>query len=348
MNIALTRSRLEALIQTIRNRSIGVIGDFALDGYWHADMARSELSRETPLYSRPVVQESYSLGGSANVAWNLADLEAREVWAFSVTGQDWRGHLMRNLLEDEGIRIEALQSQADRVTPLFGKVVLHAIGRCNQEDARVDFINTVPLSAEMEAALLERLAKMLPNLDALIVADYHEQGIMTPVVTAGLLALAQQYPRIPIVVDSRNRAESFRSLILKPNEIEAARLFFPDKDPACVSLEALTQAALMHQAATGKPVFITLGADGCLVCDAGRCEQSPSVPTAPPVDTVGAGDAFIAALTAALAAQASPLEAALFANLVASITVKKLGITGTASPAELLVQYDRWIEKVEG
>ena len=27
---------------------IGVIGDFCLDVYWHADMTKSELSRETP------------------------------------------------------------------------------------------------------------------------------------------------------------------------------------------------------------------------------------------------------------------------------------------------------------
>jgi bifunctional ADP-heptose synthase (sugar kinase/adenylyltransferase) len=54
---------------------------------------------------------------------------------------------------------------------------------------------------------------------------------------------------------------------------------------------------------------------------------------------VGAGDTFIAALTASLAAGASPSEAGAVANLAASITVEKLNITGTASPDELRARY---------
>ena len=34
-------------------------GDGCLDVYWHADMTRSELSRETPHHNLPVVQEVF-------------------------------------------------------------------------------------------------------------------------------------------------------------------------------------------------------------------------------------------------------------------------------------------------
>ena len=50
---------------------IGVIGDFCLDVYWHADMTRSELSRETPHFPLPIVQERLSPGGAGNVVANL-------------------------------------------------------------------------------------------------------------------------------------------------------------------------------------------------------------------------------------------------------------------------------------
>lgn len=33
-----------------KNARIGIIGDFCVDIYWHADMRKSELSRETPHY----------------------------------------------------------------------------------------------------------------------------------------------------------------------------------------------------------------------------------------------------------------------------------------------------------
>jgi bifunctional ADP-heptose synthase (sugar kinase/adenylyltransferase) len=59
----------------------------------------------------------------------------------------------------------------------------------------------------------------------------------------------------------------------------------------------------------------------------------------PPIDIVGAGDTFIAALGAALASGASNVEAAELACLAASITVKKIGITGAASPEELLSRF---------
>ena len=51
----------------MRPLRVGVVGDFTLDGYWFADMTRSALSRETPLFPRPVVREHYSCGGAANV-----------------------------------------------------------------------------------------------------------------------------------------------------------------------------------------------------------------------------------------------------------------------------------------
>ena len=58
-------------------------------------------------------------------------------------------------------------------------------------------------------------------------------------------------------------------------------------------------------------------------------------PVEHPVDICGAGDSFSAGAVLALCAGASPQEAAVFGNLVASITIMKAG-TGTASPAEVL------------
>ena len=77
MKTLLSRSRLLEILAEIHNLRVGVVGDFALDGYWHVDMTKAQISRETPLFNRPVVAESYSPGGAANVAWNLAALRPR-------------------------------------------------------------------------------------------------------------------------------------------------------------------------------------------------------------------------------------------------------------------------------
>jgi sugar/nucleoside kinase (ribokinase family) len=62
-----------------------------------------------------------------------------------------------------------------------------------------------------------------------------------------------------------------------------------------------------------------------------------------PTDPTGAGDSATAGAVLALCAGASPAEAALVANLVASITVQQLGTTGTARPEELAPRLEMWL-----
>ncbi|MEM3745070.1 MAG: sugar kinase, partial [Candidatus Bathyarchaeia archaeon] len=87
----LKRSRLVEILESFKDLSAIVVGDFALDVYWYADMTMSELSRETPRYTRPIVRETYSPGASGNISWNLRDLGVRNVYAVTVIGEDWRG-----------------------------------------------------------------------------------------------------------------------------------------------------------------------------------------------------------------------------------------------------------------
>jgi rfaE bifunctional protein kinase chain/domain len=319
------------------------VGDFTLDGYWYADMAQSQLSRETATFPRPIVRETYSLGGAANAAWNLSALGVGSVLGFFVIGNDWRGAILCDLLADANIHPIGLQKQADRQTPFYGKVMLTAAGRPSQEDARLDFINNQPLCAEIEDQLLDDLEECMPALNGVIIADYQPVGVVTSRVTQGLLQIASKYPDKPFVVDSRERAREFYPLILKPNDTEAAHLFYPERNISEFDLADLSQAAVQQNQRTGQPVIITCGDGGCLVAVDGECVHLPGVQLSPPVDPVGAGDAFLAAFMAALASGAGAVEAACLANLCAAVTVTKIGVTGTAAPAEILSMYDRWV-----
>ena len=100
------------------------------------------------------------------------------------------------------------------------------------------------------------------------------------------------------LADSRERIAQFQSLVIKPNEVEARQLFFPGQAPASITLEALEKAALELNARTHKPVYITLGEKGCLLCEMPGAVRIPAVNVPPPLDTVGAGDTFLASLGA--------------------------------------------------
>jgi bifunctional ADP-heptose synthase (sugar kinase/adenylyltransferase) len=90
------------------------------------------------------------------------------------------------------------------------------------------------------------------------------------------------------------------------------------------------------------PLFLTLGERGILVCAQQQCSHIPALIGPGPVDTVGAGDSVMAGVACALGAGATFTEAALLGNLTAAVTVKKIGTTGTASPAEVREKFKLW------
>ncbi len=337
---SLTKSRLLNILTRCAGLHIGVIGDLALDAYWHADMTRAFLSRETPHFPRPVVRETYTCGAGANVAHNLKALGVGHVTVFSVLGDDWRGALLQHVMAKQDIDCSRLLVTPQRRTTAYIKPVLMGY-ESQQEDARIDFENSTQLPEMLELDLLEAVKQNMPTLDALLIADQLEvHGNVTDRVREGLNALASAYPRKLFVVDSRLRIGAFEHMVLKPNKLEAIGAVDCDMDPNTASYDVLVKVAETLNHRTDRPVFLTLGDQGVLVYANGRARLLPAGPTRPPLDPVGAGDTFIAALAGALSAGATPWEAGVLANLAAAVTVEKLNQTGTASPAEILSRFD--------
>lgn len=328
-------ARLEELLKRIGRVRAAVIGDLCLDIYWLADLTRSELSRETPHFPMPVIEERCSPGGGANVAANLAALGAARVTALGLVGRDWRVGLLKAELLRRGISVSGLCAGPGRVTPAYAKPVRRGLSGVEYEDPRLDFENYEPPSAAEEAGLLRRLDRTWERVDVLCVSDQLRFGSITPRLRARLIELAGS-GRKPVVVDSRDRIGEFTGpAILKPNELEAFRALAgrgPKRLPDPADRAGL---ALQFSARQQARVFMTAGAEGVFFAGSGRVERLPAVPAAPPLDIVGAGDAFLAALALALAAGASGAEAAQLGNLAAAVVLKKLKTTGTAAPAEL-------------
>ena len=147
-------------------------------------------------------------------------------------------------------------------------------------------------------------------------------------------------------MDSRLRDGEYRSVILKPNKAEAydavmggARADMAGSSVHTVTLDEAKDCARVLHERTGKPVFLTAQDEGIFVIDR-ETTHVPAVPVTGEIDPVGAGDSCIAGAVSALCAGASCEEAAFMGNLVASVTVRKLGQTGTAAPTEVLERYD--------
>ena len=85
-------------------------------------------------------------------------------------------------------------------------------------------------------------------------------------------------------------------------------------------------------------LLITLGDHGLLLCQRGKKPFHIPTGAREVFDVSGAGDTVIASFTLAIAAGASPVEAAIFSNHAAGVVVGKIG-TATVSPEELLASF---------
>jgi len=336
----LKRSRLIEILESIKSLDVAVIGDYALDVYWYADMTLSELSRETPHYTRPIIRETYSPGASGNICCNVKDLGVRKVFAVTVLGRDWRGQILMDKLREKGVLLNHVITSSERVTSTYIKPILCGFDS-QQEDSRLDFINYHPLSEDLESRILSEIQAAVSSVDVLIIEDQMTQnGIITDNIREVLIKTAEENPEKVFIADSRRNIGLFKNMVLKPNKMEAVKAIDQSRDPSTVTEEEIIEIGRELQKRAKRPVYITLSSEGALLITESGFEKIPAVRTEPPIDPVGAGDTFIAAAGASLAAGATPLEAGIIANLAASVVIKKLNITGTASPREILGRFD--------
>lgn len=331
----MTLSRLRELLSKFQDLKIAVIGDLFLDQWFDIDPALDEPSVETDLTAWQVIRHPVSPGAAGTVLNNLHALGAGELHVISFTGEDGDGWVLRQLLSEKHIGTEYLFTVPERMTPSYIKPMRIRDG-VRVEQNRLDIKNRRPTPAYVEDRLLAAAETLAPNVDAIIILDQlteTDTGVVTARVREGLAALGEKFPGLILFADSRERIASFRNVIIKCNHLEAARAL-GDGVP-------IPQAMARLREITGRPVFITLGKDG-IAADGGAIV--PAAVQTGPIDVCGAGDATTAAIVSGLCAGATMAEAALLGNLAAGVTLRKLGATGTASPAEMIALYNEQFE----
>lgn len=345
----MTKDRLQSILAALPDLSVAVFGDFFLDRYLVIDPAIEEISLETGLPVHQVVGKRLAPGAAGNIVSNMRALGVGRVVCLGVVGVDGEGFDLTKALHAIGADDSHLIRSEDRFTPCYTKPMRRENGR-ETEMERIDIKNRSELPLSLEDELISRMHAVLPELDGVIIVDQVQErnfGTVTDRVREELCDLAAANPDKVFFVDSRLRIGEYRDVILKPNSVEAydavrgrAR---PDKAQSTVrevSLDEAKECARVLRQRTGRPVFMTAQEEGIFLVDK-EVTHIPAVRATGEIDPVGAGDSCTAGAVSALCAGASYEEAAFLGNLVASVTVQKLGQTGTATPAELLEQYHK-------
>ena len=342
----LEQTRLEQLLSQFGGLRIAVVGDFFLDRYWEIDPARDEPSVETGLTAYQVVGRRHSPGAAGTVAANLAALGVGRIEAVGFVGDDGEGLELERCLDRIGVARESLRRTSERVTPCYSKPM-----RSGMEMNRIDIKNRTETPEAVESHVIAAIEKLADRVDAMILMDQVSEencGVITDAVRECLIRLGRERRTPLMYADSRERIGRFREMLIKCNDREALEQFGL-YDGNAIATDVLQHYGTELARRTGRMVFITRGALGQMVFDpakpAAKATCIPAVPVEGEIDICGAGDATSAALVSSLCAGATPEEAAMIGNLAASVTIRKIGQTGTATPGEILAANRCYAER---
>jgi D-beta-D-heptose 7-phosphate kinase/D-beta-D-heptose 1-phosphate adenosyltransferase len=297
-----------------------------LDSFIWGEVSR--ISPEAPVPVVEVREESQLLGGSANVAHNVASLGGKAMVAGVIGGDHAGRHLLR-LFEEISVSAAGLVCEDDRPTTVKTRIIAR-----HQQVVRFDREWHVPLREDSFIRIVSHIKENLPNLDGIIVSDY-AKGVITREFLDELRHMISG-SKVPVVVDPKvQHADYYRSFtMVTPNNHEAWQMSGIEiKDE-----ETLIRAgkSLLHQLEC-ESVLITRGKDGMSLFQ--RDGQIVHIPTVAQrvFDVTGAGDTVIAAVTLGIVAGLSQEEAAILANLAAGIVVGEVGTAAVSSDQLLTV-----------
>lgn len=343
----LTTDLIEHILATVPHRTVGLLGDLFLDRYLDIDPARDEPSVETGLTAYQVVNVRAYPGALGTVLNNLAALGVGRIVPIAAIGDDGEGYELRQALgATPGVELGGVFPAPARRTPTYTKPMYGP-----KELNRLDIKNRTPTPPAVQDTILKLLDEAWPRLDALIVLDQVSEedcGVVTKRVRDRLAELGNRDSAKFVLADSRERIGAFRNVCVKPNEKEVSDSAETDfwVNPEHVYRDKSNELARL----THRHVFCTRAAAGIYLAmpwvfkDGAGMGGGGTVPTYPvsgPIDIVGAGDSCSAGISCAMVSGATHEQAAAFGNLVASITIQQIGVTGTATPEQV---RRRWQE----
>lgn len=327
----LTTELVERILSAVPGRTVGVLGDLFLDRYLDIDPSLNEPSVETSLTAYQVVKVRSYPGAAGTVINNLAALGVGRIYPIACIGDDGEGYELRQALRllpavEQGGIISAPQRRTPTYTkPMLGKEELN----------RLDIKNRTPTPDAIQDHIIELLDEAWPQLDALLVLDQvseDECGVVTKRVRDHLATLAEGDPSKFVMADSREQIGLFRNVCVKPNRTEFVKL-------------AADSHPVLSPITSNRPVFVTEGDLGIRFLPAGmtfgetRGLHIEAYRVSGPIDICGAGDSCSAGIASAMVSGLSHEQAAAFGNLVASITIQQIGVTGTATPDQVRARW---------
>lgn len=329
-------NRFQQITQMYQNLRIAVVGDFCLDRYLEIDGTKQETSIETGLPVHNIINIRAQPGGAGTVLSNLIALSVGTIYPVGFCGLDGEGmELWRALFNTAGVKSDYFFKTEQRRTFTYCKPLVLNQGKAPVELNRLDTKNWTPTPPLVQATIRKAIEELSLKVDAFVFLDQvsiPDTGVICSTLMDAIEHISTA-SNLVVFADSRQRLRDFPACGFKVNRSEfcAMTQLSPNADLSEITEKARTIALVQR-----RKVFVTLSEEGILgAFPDGTTEHVPALPVHGDIDIVGAGDAVLANLTAAVAAGASLRESLEMANAAASIVIHQLGTTGTAGTGEI-------------
>lgn len=337
----LHRDRLVELVHGLAGRPVPMAVDLVADRFVTGTPKR--ISREAPVLILSYEGEHLAPGGGANAVANVAALGGRPL-PLGVVGDDASGRELVAALAERGVDVSAVRVRPGYRTPTKVRIVGGARHALKQQIVRYDVEDTVTLDDDDRAAFaaaLDRWTAVAGGARVSILSDYGYGSADPSLVPVLRRALG---PDATLVCDSRYRLAEVAAAGgldgATPNEEEAEALHGGRLDDTGAEDGPIDAAGESLRRRLGvRFLLVTRGSRGMSLFEEGGAAHLPVHGTDQVADVTGAGDTVIGTFALALAAGATPLEAAALANYAGGVVVMKMG-TATLTRDELLHAVD--------
>ena len=307
---------LNKYFHDFKSKRILIVGDAIIDTYLWGEIHRMSPEAPVPVVDVAVNQNDSRLGGAANVALNLKELGAESILC-TVIGNDNRGILFEQLMQDQGLTLEGMLISNGRKTTTKTRVIAD-----NKHQLRIDEEDTYPIKIEKQFYnLIEKLAH---NIDAIILQDYNK-GVLTESIIEKIICLANK-KNIPTIVDPKKQNFlSYKNCTLfKPNlnEIKEGLKTEIDLD----DIDDITKkTSELRNLISSKAVLLTLSDKGIFLNSNNNSILEKST-TSNVIDVSGAGDTVVSVAAICMACNINFEELAILANIAGGIVCEKVGV----------------------
>ena len=307
----------------IKSIKLLVVGDIMIDKYYYCDVSR--ISPEAPVPVARVTREKSTLGGAANVAHNLAR-SGCQTKLCGVSGQDENRRALLAMLEELSVDYAGIVVD-NRPTTAKARVL-----GGHQQMLRLDFEETLELSAAAECQLREYMQQVIAQCDGVILSDYGK-GVLTPSLCQFIISQSSALNK-PVFVDPKgaNWQKYCGAYCATPNVKELGEVVgyhVVNSDDAIA-----TYGATIREQYNLCKLLVTRSEKGMTLVAEDSCDTVP-VRAQEVFDVSGAGDTVISIFAAAICGGLSSHDATQLANYAAGVVVGKLG-TYAVSNEELV------------